>query len=178
MFNPFTRLQEDSNLREVCNELNISPTENYCLLELLISNAMGGGHNRPGNATPATAEKKQDSPMHNSQAKVSMPSAEESQLEEQSIEEEPEDEYDQEDSFVQDDDDARTEGEGEGYSAIDATEPPSAKKDSPAEPSSPSLPSVRPTIFSGALAAAVSASNSRLDESSSFEAESPGRPRL
>lgn len=113
--------------------------------------------------------------MHNSQAKVSMPSAEESQLEEQSIEEEPEDEYDQEDSFVQDDDDARTEGEGEGYSAIDATEPPSAKKDSPAEPSSPSLPSVRPTIFSGALAAAVSASNSRLDESSSFEAESPGK---
>jgi hypothetical protein len=90
--------------------------------------------------------------------------------------------YNQDDSFVE-------EGEDEGYSAIDAAPSPTRRSPSP-EPTLPAAAvpktdSVNPNhdvkahVFGSALAAATSAmgNSSRLDESSSFEAESsPVKP--
>jgi hypothetical protein len=100
--------------------------------------------------------------------------------EEESVPEEDdaaESKYDQDDSFVD-------EGEDEGYSAIDTAPSPARRSPSPepavskADSTSPKH-GVRSHVFGSALAAATSAmgNNSRLDESSSFEAEaSPVKP--
>jgi hypothetical protein len=122
-------------------------------------------------------------PAHTSSPQTHKPSAvqEPDFEEEESVPEEDdaaESKYDQDDSFIED-------GEDEGYSAIDAAPSPTRRSPSP-EPTLPAAAvpktesispkhDVRAHVFGSALAAATSAmgNSSRLDESSSFEAESP-----